>query len=193
MIDININTNVNNALTSNYNQKNDIQRNVAVGVNPESASTFNTSVMSGSSAVRPVNNNESKPNNPQTTEKERANINSNNNNFSQKTTENEKTNNNNDNNNVSQKSIQLEFDKATGYPVIKFRDTKGNVVSQVPPEQFLKMRSVLGYNSRKEEIVDNNESLYSRKVGEEMKNQNSSETNKDSSGSSKENNLSLYI
>ncbi|MCX8028216.1 MAG: flagellar protein FlaG [Thermodesulfovibrionales bacterium] len=176
MADININTNINNALTNNYNQKTDIQKNVAVGVNPESTSAFNSSVMSGRSAVRPVNNNESKPNNLQTAEKERANANK------------------NDNNNSPQKSIQLEFDKTTGYPVIKFRDTKGNVVSQVPPEQFLKMRSVLGYNSRKEEVVDNNNALYSRKVGgEENLNQQTNETQKGQQGSSKENNLSLYI
>lgn len=184
MVDININTNINNAVTNNYSQKNDIQKNVAVGVNPDNTSAFNSSVMSGRSAVRPVNNNESKPNNTQTTEKENTNTNTNANTNTNK----------NDNNKPTQKSIQLEFDKATGYPVIKFRDTKGNVVSQVPPEQFLKMRSVLGYNSRKEEVVDNNEALYSRKVGgEEALSKQSNESEMNRQGSSKENNLSVYI
>ncbi len=179
MADVSLNTNVNNAITSGYSQKNDIQRTVAVGVGPEDTSTFNATVMSGRTAVRPVNNNESRPNASKTAEREASNPNLGNN--AEK--ENERPT----------KSIQLEFDKATGYPVIKFRDTKGNVVSQVPPEQFLKMRSVLGYNRSKEEIVEKNEALYSRKVGgEEVQGQATSDTQKKTEGG-KDNNLSLYV
>ncbi len=178
MAEISLNTNINNALTGGYSQKADIQRTVAVGVNPDDASAFNATVMSGRTAVRPVTNNETRSNNAKTIDKESSNANNN------VAKENEK----------SSKSIQLEFDKATGYPVIKFRDTKGNVVSQVPPEQFLKMRSVLGYNSKKEEIVENSDLLYSKKVGgEESKGVYSEETGKGNSGLSKDNNLSLYV
>ncbi|MCX8027165.1 MAG: flagellar protein FlaG [Thermodesulfovibrionales bacterium] len=170
MAEITLNTNLNNNLATGYTQKADIQKNVAVGVNPEDTSAFNASVMSNKTAVRPVNNNESKANNPQTSEKEDSNKKQ-----PQK---------------AVSKSVQLEFDKATGYPVIKFRDTKGNVVSQVPPEQFLKMRTVLGYNKRKEEIVDQNDLLYSKKIGLEQDTEKGNETQKNTS---KDNNFSLYV
>lgn len=179
MADVSLNTNVNNAITSGYNQKSDIQRTVAVGVGPEDASAFNATVMSGRTAVRPVNNNESKPNSTKDPEKESLN-----NNFAKEANKDAER---------PSKSIQLEFDKATGYPVIKFRDTKGNVVSQVPPEQFLKMRSVLGYNRNKEEVVENNEALYSKKVGGEERQEGSASDTQKTTGFSKDNNLSLYV
>ncbi len=180
MTDVSLNTNINNAITNSYGQKNDIQRTVAVGVGPEDASAFNATVMSGRTAVRPVNNNESRANASKTAEKEASNPNLSNNAEKQ--------------NERPTKSIQLEFDKATGYPVIKFRDTKGNVVSQVPPEQFLKMRAVLGYNRSKEEIIEKNEALYSRKVGgeEEIQGQTESDSQK-TTGSAKNNTFSLYV
>ncbi|MFQ3573119.1 MAG: hypothetical protein SNJ53_00630 [Thermodesulfovibrionales bacterium] len=171
MADVTLNTNFNNALNSGYTQKADIQKNVAVGVNPEDASTYNATVMSGRTAVRPVNNNESKANNPQTSERENPN--------------------NKDTKKGASKSVQLEFDKTTGYPVIKFRDTKGNVVSQVPPEQFLKMRTVLGYNKKKEEVMDQNELLYSKKVGLEEQIKVEEETA--DKNITKDKNLSLYV
>jgi len=180
MTDVSLNTNINNAITNSYGQKNDIQRTVAVGVGPEDASAFNATVMSGRTAVRPVNNNESRANASKTAEKEASNPNLSNNAEKQ--------------NERPTKSIQLEFDKATGYPVIKFRDTKGNVVSQVPPEQFLKMRAVLGYNRSKEEIIEKNEALYSRKVGgeEEIQGQTESDRQK-TTGVAKDNTFSLYV
>lgn len=170
MAEVTLNTNLNNNLATGYTQKADIQKNVAVGVNPEDTSAFNASVMSNKTAVRPVNNNESKANNPETSEKEDSN---------KKQTQ-----------KAVIKRVQLEFDKATGYPVIRFRDTKGNVVSQVPPEQFLKMRTVLGYNKRKEEILDQNDLLYSKKIGLEQDTEKGNETQKNTS---KDNNLSLYV
>lgn len=170
MAEVTLNSNLNNALNNGYTQKADIQKNIAVGVNPEDTSAFNATVMSGKTAVRPVNNNESKANNTDTSENENNN---------KKGTQKAVT-----------KSIQLEFDKATGYPVIKFRDTKGNVVSQVPPEQFLKMRAVLGYNKRKEEIVDQNDLLYSKRVGVE---EETNKVNEDNKKTEKDTNLSLYV
>lgn len=178
MADVSLNTNVNNAITSSYSQKSDIQRTVAVGVGPEDASKFNATVMSGRTAVRPVNNNESRANNARTADKEASNP---------------EANPNKNNSERPNKSIQLEFDRVTGYPVIKFRDTKGNVVSQVPPEQFLKMRSVLGYNRNKEEILEINNGLYSRKVGMNETEQNTSADTKGRGSLARENNLSLYV
>lgn len=170
MAEVTLNSNLNNALNTGYTQKADIQKNVAVGVNPDDASAFNATVMSGKTAVRPVNNNESRTNNPQTSERENQN--------------------NKETKKAASNSVQLEFDKATGYPVIKFRDTKGNVVSQVPPEQFLKMRAVLGYNKQKEEVMDKNELLYSKKVGSEEENTDKKDTAQNNINNK---NFSLYV
>lgn len=178
MADVSLNTNVNHAITSSYSQKSDIQRTVAVGVGPEETSQFNATVMSGRTAVRPVNNNESRANNARTADKG---------------TSNPEANQNKNSEERPSKSIQLEFDRVTGYPVIKFRDTKGNVVSQVPPEQFLKMRSVLGYNRNKEEILDINGGLYSRKVGINESELNVSTDSKGHKSTNRDNSLSLYV
>lgn len=42
------------------------------------------------------------------------------------------------------KKIVFEYDKRTGDAVVKFMDTKGNVVTQVPPEQYLKLKALFG-------------------------------------------------
>lgn len=44
----------------------------------------------------------------------------------------------------STKSVVFEYNKKTGDSVVKFMDAKGNVVAQVPPEQYLKMKELMG-------------------------------------------------
>ncbi|TAN45135.1 MAG: hypothetical protein EPN22_03830 [Nitrospirae bacterium] len=42
------------------------------------------------------------------------------------------------------KKVVFEYDKRTGDSVVKYMDAKGNVVTQVPPEQYLKLKELLG-------------------------------------------------
>ncbi|MBF0329510.1 MAG: flagellar protein FlaG [Nitrospirae bacterium] len=44
----------------------------------------------------------------------------------------------------SASKVVFEYNKITGDSVVKYMDAKGNVVTQVPPEQYLKMKEILG-------------------------------------------------
>jgi uncharacterized FlaG/YvyC family protein len=46
----------------------------------------------------------------------------------------------------SSKGVVFEYDKLSGESVVKFMDAKGNVVSQMPPEQYLKMKQLMGHS-----------------------------------------------